>query len=75
MVHRASSAAYAALFDELLSGPSTVIELIQASGMHENTVRKFVRAMYNRKALKTVGLENDKAGRARRKIHALRGWK
>jgi len=75
MVHRASSAAYAALFSELIAGPSTVVDMINACGMHENTIRKFIAAMYRIDALQTVALEKDKQGRMSRKVHALRGWR
>ncbi len=74
MAHRASSAAYAALFAELIAGPSTVPEMIGATGMHENTIRKFVRAMYNTKAFIHIGTDNDRRGRPTVKIHALKGW-
>jgi hypothetical protein len=75
MAHRAASAAYAALFSELIAGPSTVAEMVEASGMHLNTVRKFVRAMYNRKALQLYAMAPDRRGRMTVKIHKLRGWK
>ncbi len=66
---RAASAAYAALFAELLAGPSTIKELIAATGMHYNTVSKFVQAMRRVGALEFVGKEN------RQYIYVLKGWK
>lgn len=75
MTHRAASAAYAALFGEIVAGPSTVNEMVDASGMHINTVRKFVAAAYRIKLLETTGMAPGKTGRLQQKVHALRGWK
>lgn len=71
MTHRASCAAYAALFDTMYYGEFTIPELIEASGMCESTVRKFILAMRHRNMLHVVAYDNDNQGRLTRKVYKL----
>lgn len=71
MPHRAASAAYAALFEALLTGPCTVSEMVAETGMHENTVRKFLAAMYRRRCMRTVAMDPGRDGRLRVKVHDI----
>jgi hypothetical protein len=71
MAHRAAAAAYAALFDTLLTSMSSVAELVKESGMHENSVRKFIQALRRRKQSHVGGWEQDRRGRFTVKLHML----
>lgn len=53
-------------------GPFTVAELVGASGMHENTVRKFIAACEHRKLIRHKGMVSDRRGRLSVKLRELR---
>lgn len=63
--------AFALCFGCLLDGPCTVFELIEESGIHENTARKLLRILKRHKRVHIAAWENDSAGRAMIAAYAL----
>ena len=61
--HLSNAAAYAAAFDGLISGASTVEDLSQESGLAHNTTRKLIHALRRRKLIHVAAWEADALGR------------
>lgn len=70
-VHLSNAAAYAAAFDGLMSGASTVFDLAQESGLALNTTRKLLQAMRHRKMVHVAAWEKDALGRYTVAAYAL----
>lgn len=46
--HAMHAACYAEVIAAMVAGPTSVAELVEVSGLHENTVRKLVNALHRR---------------------------
>ena len=69
--HLSNAAAYAAAFDGLISGASTVEDLSQESGLAHNTTRKLIHALRRRKLIHVAAWEADALGRHTKAAYAL----
>ncbi len=62
-VHLSNVSAYANTCQMLHEGPVTVFDLMRATGMHGNTLRKFVRALKLRRLIYVAVWRKDTLGR------------
>ena len=70
-IHLSNAAAYAAVFEGLISGASTVVDLAQESGLAHNTTRKLIHALRRRKLIHVAAWETDALGRHTKAAYAL----
>ncbi len=68
---RPSHLAIAELVARLAAGPATVPELAEQSGLSEQSVRGYVRAMRRRKVIYIAGWEQDAHGRQSLAAYAI----
>lgn len=60
---RPAHLAVALMMGRLLDGPATVQDIAQETGLTEQSVRDYMRAMRKRRAVHVAGWEHDTAGR------------
>ena len=53
----------ALLFRELMDGPATAAELVEATGMHMRTVQGFIMALHRKNVVRIAGWERDRSGK------------
>jgi predicted transcriptional regulator len=68
---RTSHVAIAELVARLASGPSTVIEIAEQSGLSEQSIRGYIRAMRRRKVVYIAAWEDDLRGRQTLAAYAI----
>ena len=66
-----NTAAYAALIETLIAGPSSVRELISVSGLADATTRKLVAALHRRGVLRICSWDRDRLGRPTMPVYEI----
>ena len=69
--NRPAHLAVAYMFAHLVNGPATVADLADESGLSEQTVRGYVRALRRLRAVHVAGHELDDSGRQSIKAYAI----
>lgn len=72
-MHKVNQDAYARVLKELIDGPITAYDAVEASGIHIVTAQSLMRTLRKHKAIHVVAWECDKMGRDTTPVYAIGG--